>query len=328
MEPEINPDVRKRIMAAADQLYAQGGEGAIPNVDAVRRTAKVNMNDVSAVMKQWRRALLAKAAPVPLLIPEAVQQACQAGLEHLWRTAQECANQHLRTAQAGWDQERSENDTVCQQLSKAFDEQALLCAEQQRQLQALSDELQTMVGFREADKLARMSCEADRAVAVGRAERAEADASGQEQRAADMKEQLAFVTAALAREQGDLERVRQRSENEVAALRAELAQAQRQASVLERRAALAEALEADVQRQVAALNNELIQARSDLEKGRQAVNEAQTAAAANQGERDIMAANLAQVLAVFKNGESKVLKVPPNGRKSGQPTKSDGDSKR
>lgn len=327
MEPEINPETCKRILSAADQLYAQGGEGNIPNVDAVRRTAKANMNDVSAVMKQWRRALLAKAAPVPLLIPEAVQQACQAGLEHLWRTAQECANQHLRTAQSGWERERSENDTVCQQLSKAFDDQALLCAEQQRQLHALRDELQALVGVREAAELARMTSETGRAAAVGRAEHAEAIARGNEQRAADMKEQLAVVTAALTHAHEDLERVHQRSETTVGALRDELTQVQRRASVLEQRAAKAEALEAEAQRQVTALHNDLIRAGSEMEKARQAANEAQNAAVANQAERDIMAANLAQVLAVLKNDVSEVLERPPKGRKTRQPSKPDGDTK-
>lgn len=44
-----------------------------------------------------------------------------ASLEQLWHAAQECANQNLRTAQAGWEMERAESEALCVQLSTAFD---------------------------------------------------------------------------------------------------------------------------------------------------------------------------------------------------------------
>ena len=53
---ELTKDTRDRIFAAADSLYEQAGRAAFPTVDAVRKTAKVNMNDASAGMKEWRRA--------------------------------------------------------------------------------------------------------------------------------------------------------------------------------------------------------------------------------------------------------------------------------
>jgi hypothetical protein len=47
---DINPEIRERILNAAQQL----GRLELPTVDAVRRLSKTNMNDASAVMKEWR----------------------------------------------------------------------------------------------------------------------------------------------------------------------------------------------------------------------------------------------------------------------------------
>ena len=52
----IPADVRERIIAAAADLFEQSGRQAMPTVDAVRRSARVDMNAASAVMKEWRRA--------------------------------------------------------------------------------------------------------------------------------------------------------------------------------------------------------------------------------------------------------------------------------
>ena len=103
---ELAKDTRDRIFAAADSLYEQAGRAAFPTVDAVRKVARVNMNDASAGMKEWRRAQTAQAAPVAVQVPEAVQQASSAALASLWKEAQELANESLRAAQAGWDAER------------------------------------------------------------------------------------------------------------------------------------------------------------------------------------------------------------------------------
>jgi hypothetical protein len=37
------------------QLFEASGRLELPTVDAVRRLSKTNMNDASAVMKEWRR---------------------------------------------------------------------------------------------------------------------------------------------------------------------------------------------------------------------------------------------------------------------------------
>lgn len=120
---EISKEARDRIFAAANTLYEQAGQaGTFPTVDAVRKLAKVNMNDASAGMKEWRRAQSAQAAPVAVQVPEAVQQAGAAAVATLWQEAQDLANESLRAAQAGWEAERAEAEALTKQIGDAYDE--------------------------------------------------------------------------------------------------------------------------------------------------------------------------------------------------------------
>lgn len=120
----INPDVRARVIAAADQLYAAGGRADFPPVDAVRRAARADMNSTSAVMKEWRRIQTAQPATVAVAIPERVQQAHQTALVELWTAAQELANEALTVARQAWEAERAEADALRGELSQAFEAQA------------------------------------------------------------------------------------------------------------------------------------------------------------------------------------------------------------
>ncbi|MCC8533910.1 DNA-binding protein [Xanthomonas phaseoli] len=120
---ELPKDTRDRIFAAADSLYDQAGRAAFPTVDAVRKSARVNMNDASAGMKEWRRA---QARPAPVVqVPEAVQQVASTAVLALWQAAQDAANDALRAAQAGWEAERQEADALSQQMADAYEAQAL-----------------------------------------------------------------------------------------------------------------------------------------------------------------------------------------------------------
>lgn len=119
---EIAQEARDRIFAAANSLYEQAGRaGNFPTVDAVRKLAKVNMNDASVGMKEWRRTQTTQAAPVAVQVPEAVQQASAVAVATLWHEAQELANESLRAAQAGWDAERIEAETLTKQIGDAYE---------------------------------------------------------------------------------------------------------------------------------------------------------------------------------------------------------------
>ena len=124
MSIAIPADVRERVIQAAQELYEQNGRESMPTVDAVRRLARVDMNAASAVMREWRRAQTAQAAPVAVTVPEVVTQAHGAALVALWQTAQELANESLRVAQAAWEAERAEADHDRQELADAYERQA------------------------------------------------------------------------------------------------------------------------------------------------------------------------------------------------------------
>ncbi len=46
---------RDRVFAAASALFEQNGRGTFPTVEAVRKLVRINMNDVSICMREWRR---------------------------------------------------------------------------------------------------------------------------------------------------------------------------------------------------------------------------------------------------------------------------------
>ncbi|TVT55709.1 MAG: hypothetical protein FHK80_13920 [Azoarcus sp. PHD] len=121
---DINQEARARIIAAASQLYEQGGRTDFPTVGAVRQQAKVDMNAASVVMKEWRRMQTATPAPVAAAVPDRLRQAQDAALASLWGEAQEIANEALMAAQASWDIERAEAETLRAELSSAFESQA------------------------------------------------------------------------------------------------------------------------------------------------------------------------------------------------------------
>lgn len=45
---ELASDTLARIFSAADSLFEEAGQSGFPTVDAVRKSARVNMNDASA----------------------------------------------------------------------------------------------------------------------------------------------------------------------------------------------------------------------------------------------------------------------------------------
>jgi colicin import membrane protein len=214
--------IRTRIFDAANALYEETGRLLFPTVDAVRKRARVNMNDASTCMKDWRRAQTAQVAPVSVQVPAPIQEASNAMLADLWSTAVTLANESLRAAQAGWDADRAESDTLAQQLANAFEEQAAelgaansRVAELQASISATSMETATLRGelndtLRELD-IARTS-----------AKQADAKSIEIERRVGDLRVELdhAHQLAALANDERTASQ--QRADREIDALRAEV----------------------------------------------------------------------------------------------------------
>ena len=121
---DIAKDIKDRITAAASALYEEVQRADFPTVAAVRSRAGVDMNAASIVMREWRRAQTAQAAPLAVDVPERVRASSSVALGALWAEAQSLANESLLSAQAGWEAERAEAETLRAELSAAFDAKA------------------------------------------------------------------------------------------------------------------------------------------------------------------------------------------------------------
>ncbi|MBU9552738.1 DNA-binding protein [Burkholderia multivorans] len=226
MELSVSVEIRERIIAAANQLFEQAGRAQFPAVDAVRRLARANMGDTSAVMKEWRRAQTAQAAPVGVEVPESIREANRAALATLWSQAQELANESLRTAQAAWETERAEADTLRAELASAFESQAGELEAAQARIVELERQAQD-ASAAAAEVLATVRAEL--ADVTTRAERAEAKAGEIERRADELRVELDRAHSDVDRLQADLLKATKASDAIAAELAAVRAKADAQA---------------------------------------------------------------------------------------------------
>lgn len=170
MATPIAADIRARILAAAEELYAERDYETFPTVDQVRRAARADMNAASVVMREWRRQKTAAAAPTAVTIPDALQQASAQGLAAIWQQAQALANEALDAAKVAWEREREDFETLRTELVEAYEGQG-------QELEQAGTALQSLQArFDEAEKQAAATAvEAQKTLeeALRRAERAE-----------------------------------------------------------------------------------------------------------------------------------------------------------
>lgn len=214
--------LRARIFDAANALYEDAGRLIFPTVDAVRKRARVNMNDANTCMKEWRRAQTTQGAPVSVQVPTPIQHASSAALRELWSTAVSLANESLRAAQAGWDVDRAESDTLAQQMANAFEEQSAELGAANSRVAELQDNISasTMAAAELRDELNDTLRELD--IARAAAKHAEAKTTEIERRAGDLRVELdhAHQLAAMANEERAV--WQQHTDREIELLRAEV----------------------------------------------------------------------------------------------------------
>jgi chromosome segregation ATPase len=214
---QISPEIIARIEAAAEQLYEQSGRADYPKVDAVRRLAKVNMNDASAVMKEWRQKKSAAPTVATAAIPDKVLQTSRAAVASIWAVAQELANEGLKAAQGAWEVERVESEKLRLELAAACDSQvqeldvanqkigelSTNLAEQERQLRELRMQLAEMTDRAHTAEARVVEIEKRATDLKTELERAHSDHDEQKKRAAQETHRLAerMTKAAAERDQ-------------------------------------------------------------------------------------------------------------------------------
>jgi chromosome segregation ATPase len=295
--PAIPSDVRERVVSAANTLYEQAGRETFPTVDQVRRTAKVDMNAASAVMREWRRQQTVQAAPVAVTIPEGVQLAHSQALAALWMQAQELANESLRTAQTAWETERTELDAMRQEMATAYETQATeLEATQERATEIQHAADAAAEGYTKELAAVREQL----AAATTRAERAEARVAEIEKRADGLQGELTRAHQDADQVRGELESLRKDSAAEIERLRSELAgvrakaEAAEEAHQAQRKTAAAEA-----HRAAELLTN----AQAERDTARQQAGEAREGAAKLAGQLEAVQSQNAALLATLKPGK-------------------------
>lgn len=223
----IPTETRERITQAADRLHQENGKA--PTVDQVRRVAKTDMNTTSTVMREWRRSLSAPAPVASVQVPEALAQAHGHALASLWATAQELANDTLRSAQAGWEAERLELEQMRGEVAEAAEqiEQDSAKAHQEanaREAKLFAENSELRKAGQNYKSEAEEAYKALRQVAE-RATKAEAKAEHQEEMIRELRETIGRLQDTVKTERAEFQRMaRERAEalENAQALRVEL----------------------------------------------------------------------------------------------------------
>src|SRR5882672_10389362 len=117
----MNEEIRDRIIAAAEELYAKSENGEFPNVEAVRQRSKASMNSVVEVLREWRhqqrQQFKTTREPLPGILQEEMNQLGQS----IWETAQSLANESLDTARAAFESEKADLAKLSAEQSEAFE---------------------------------------------------------------------------------------------------------------------------------------------------------------------------------------------------------------
>jgi colicin import membrane protein len=219
---DISPGIRDRIFTAADTLYGDAGRQTFPTVDAVRKLAKVNMNDACTGMKAWRRSQSTQVASVAVQVPIALQETANIALVALWSEALAIANETLHSAQTGWDVERAEAEALSEQMANAYEAQAADLVATQAEVTRFQVEIER-VNRQMAIMQTRLDDTLrDIAIAETAARHAEIKVTEIERRANDLRNELDRAHALAAEASKELVVIRASYSDEVTSLRTEL----------------------------------------------------------------------------------------------------------
>jgi len=293
---DIAKDIKDRIIVAANALYEEGQRADFPTVAAVRARAGVDMNAASVVMRDWRRSQTAQAAPLAVEVPDKVRATSSAALATLWAEAQTMANESLLAAQAAWDAERAEAETLRGELAAAFDAK-------EKELEATQQQIATLQAEAAHAAKRMQELQAELASANERAGTAEARSQEIERRANDLRAELGRthdqarvdsdkLSGDIRGLQGELQAERERAAAEVARARADLDQVRTELVATKAKTDAEAAANAEQRKQAAAEAHRLVErmnkAEADRDAARQVAAEAREEAARLKGRNEAL----------------------------------------
>jgi colicin import membrane protein len=208
----LNPDVKKRIFDAADELHAASESGDYPNVEAVRQRSRAGMNNVVEAMQEWRQKQRKQVQAVREPLPATLHGALQSMGQALWETAQQLANESLNTARAAFESEKADLLQLSVEQSDAYEQQAAeLEAAQLRmtELEGLVEVAETtaQATARQFEDVQRTLLSSEQKVAI-----AEQKAEEIARRAADLRAELDHAHAETERLRIERDKAQARSE--------------------------------------------------------------------------------------------------------------------
>ncbi|MDI3292299.1 DNA-binding protein [Janthinobacterium tructae] len=212
----VSNDIQERIFAAADSLYEQSGYAALPTVDAVRKSARVNMNDASTGMRLWRQAHTVGSAASLSDLPDSLRQAHAIALGVLWRDARHAAAEQWRIERTHSEAERAHAEAEHQQLINAFDTQATQLAVVEQEVAKLHAECAALHAERQEVEARWHGTVSELALARAQAERNAVRAEEAQRLSAELRKELDHAHREFTRVVQESDRVREKGAAELA----------------------------------------------------------------------------------------------------------------
>ena len=208
----LNPEVKKRIFDAADELHTASETGEYPNVEAVRQRSRAGMNNVVEAMQEWRQNQRKQVQAVREPLPANLHGVLQNMGQNLWETAQQLANESLDTARAAFESEKADLLQLSVEQSDAYEKQAaeletahLRIVELERLVEVAETAAQAIAQQLEDVQHALLSSEQKASLAEQRAEEIE-------RRAADLRAELDHAHAEADRLRIERDKAQDRAE--------------------------------------------------------------------------------------------------------------------
>ncbi|EBD6545289.1 hypothetical protein C1366_26665 [Salmonella enterica] len=306
----LSQDMRERIFAAADALFAASETGEFPNVEAVRQESRAGMNYVVEAMKEWRqnqrRQVMTVRDPLPPELHTLIQEAGQ----HFWTSARQLANESLDAARSAFESEKNDLIQLSAEQSAAFESQATelaitleRLAELERLAAAAGENEREMSRTLEATREARQRAEQEAALSrlqaeenARRADELRTERDRAQQRLEQAVEEITRLTEQLTAARG-----------ETAAVQTALAEVRAQSGAAERVHAEQQAqAEAEKGRQCA----QVAGAETARDEARQEAADAREAAARLRGELEAVRTQNAALLAALKSDRGDETSSP------------------